>query len=80
MSFQTRETHLRNTLKYFFYINWNFPHTQKCRKYIVKIVHVASVVQPQFYKATRIHFVRKQNKNNDFIQQFFSFKSRTPPL
>ncbi len=32
---------------------------------IVKSVHVTSVVQPQFYEATRILFVHKQSKNND---------------
>ncbi len=31
------------------------------------------VVQP-FYEATRILFVRKENKNNDFIQQFILFQ------
>ncbi len=34
---------------------------------IIKIVHVASVDQPYCYEATRIHFVHKENKNNDFI-------------
>ncbi len=29
----------------------------------------ASVVQSQFYEATRILFVCKKNKNNDFFQQ-----------
>ncbi len=28
------------------------------------------MVQPYFYEATRILFVHKENKNNDFIQQF----------
>ncbi len=28
------------------------------------------VVQPQCYKVTRIVFVCKENKNNNFIQQF----------
>ncbi len=32
---------------------------QKDSKDITKIVHVTSVVQPYFYKATRIFFVRK---------------------
>ncbi len=36
------------------------------------MVHVTSVVQLWFYEATRILFVRKENKNKDFIQQFFS--------
>ncbi len=27
------------------------------------------MVPPQFYEATRIHFVRKENRNNDFIQR-----------
>ncbi len=42
--------------------------TQKGSKEIVKIVHVTSVLQPQFYKATRILLERKNNKNNDFHQ------------
>ncbi len=40
---------------------------QKGSKDIVKKVHVTSVDQPQFYEATRILFVHKENKNNDFI-------------
>ncbi len=28
--------------------------------------------QPSFYKATKILFVRKENRNDDFIQQFVS--------
>ncbi len=35
-----------------------------------KTVHVTSVIL----------FVHKENKNNDLIQQFFSSKSRIPPL
>ncbi len=46
----------------------------KGSKDIVKIVHLTSVVQPEFYEATRILFVCKENKNN-FIQQFFSSMS-----
>ncbi len=45
---------------------------QKGSKDIVKIVHVTSVVQPSFYEATRILFVSKEKKSNDFIQQFLS--------
>uniref|UniRef100_A0A672NLW9 Epsin 2 n=1 Tax=Sinocyclocheilus grahami TaxID=75366 RepID=A0A672NLW9_SINGR len=48
-------------------------------KDIDKIVHVTSGVQPQFYEAKRILFVHKENKNNDFTQQFSS-KSRLLPL
>ncbi len=33
------------------------------------------MVQPYLYEATRIIFVRKENKNNDFIQQFVSSAS-----
>ncbi len=33
------------------------------------------MVQPQFYEAMRILFVCKENKNNDFIQQFFLIAS-----
>ncbi len=40
---------------------------QKSSKDIVKIIHVTSGVQPQFYEATRLLFVCKENKNNDFI-------------
>uniref|UniRef100_A0A672KXF6 Tyrosine-protein kinase receptor n=1 Tax=Sinocyclocheilus grahami TaxID=75366 RepID=A0A672KXF6_SINGR len=47
---------------------------QKRSKDIGKTVHVTSVAQLQFCKATRILFVRKENKNDDFIQQFFSSK------
>ncbi len=43
---------------------------QKGSNNINKIVHVKSVVQPQFYKATRLLFVHKENKNNNYIQQF----------
>ncbi len=46
---------------------------QKGIKNIVKIVHVILVVQPQCYEATRILFVHRENKNNDFIQQFLLF-------
>ncbi len=46
---------------------------QKGSKDIIKIVHVTSVVQPLFYKATRILFVGEENKNNNFIQQFLLF-------
>ncbi len=31
---------------------------------------MTSVIQPSFYKATKILFVHKENKTNDFIQQF----------
>jgi len=37
-----------------------------------KIVYVTPVVQLYFYEATIILFVWKENKNNDFIQQFYS--------
>ncbi len=42
-------------------------------KGIVKTVHLPSVVQSELYEATRIIFVCRENKNNDFIQQFVSF-------
>ncbi len=32
-----------------------------------KIVHLSSVVQSEWYVATKILFVRKENKNDDFI-------------
>ncbi len=47
---------------------------EKGGKDIVKIVHVASVVQHSFHKATRILFVCKENKTNDFIRQFLLFR------
>ncbi len=50
--------------------NWNVPRPRN--KDIGKTVHVTSVAQLQFCEATRIRFVHKENKNNDFIQEFFS--------
>ncbi len=44
-------------------------------KEVVKIIHVTSVVQPLYYEAMRILFVRKVNKNNDFIERFVSSAS-----
>ncbi len=44
-------------------------------KSIVKIVHLPSVVQSELYEVARILFVRKENKNNDFIQQFVASAS-----
>ncbi len=34
-------------------------------KSIIRIVHLTSVVQSELYEATRILFVRKENKNKD---------------
>ncbi len=48
-------------------------NVQKHDKEIGKIIHVSSGVQLNFYEAARILLVRKENKNNDFIQQFVSF-------
>ncbi len=45
---------------------------QNSMKNIVKIVHLPSVVQSELYEATRIIFVCKGNKYNNFIQQFVS--------
>ncbi len=53
---------------------------QKRSKDIGKIIHVTSVVQPKFYEATRILFVCQENKNNDFVLQFFSSSSHPPSL
>ncbi len=39
------------------------------------MVHVTSVLLPSFHEATGILFVHKANKNNEFIQQFFSSES-----
>ncbi len=47
-------------------------YTVKAQKSIVRIVHLSSVVHSEFYDATRILFVCKENKNNFFIQQFVS--------
>ncbi len=47
---------------------------QKGTKTIDKIVHVTSVVQPKYYKNT-FCVQKKPNKNNDFVQQFFSRES-----
>ncbi len=44
--------------------------TQKVGKDIVKIVHVTSVVQHSFYEATIMLFLCKENKNDNFNQQF----------
>ncbi len=41
---------------------------QKNMKSIARILHLPSVVQSDCYAATRILFVWKKNKNNDFIQ------------
>ncbi len=47
---------------------------RKVVKYIVKTVHVTSVVQRNFIKLQEYFFVCKENKNNDFIQQFPVFR------
>ncbi len=46
-------------------------------KSIAKILHPPSVVQSECYEATRILFLRKENKNNDYIQQFVSSRQRS---
>ncbi len=49
---------------------------QKRSKDIIKIIHVTSVVKPQFYEATRILFVYEENKNKVFnliVNQIESF-------
>ncbi len=40
---------------------------QKSMKSSAKVVHLSSVVQSEFYEATRILFVRKENKHDFFI-------------
>ncbi len=35
-------------------------------KNLVKIIHLPSVVLSEYYEATIIIFVRKENKNNDY--------------
>ncbi len=54
--------------------------TQKRSKDIDKTVHVTSVAQLQFCEATRILFVRKENKITSFIEQFFSPSYRLLPF
>ncbi len=50
-------------------------------KDIVKIDHVTSMFQPlKKNEATRILFVRRENKNNNFIQRFLLFWISLPPL
>ncbi len=49
-------------------------------KYIIKIVNLPSVVQSEFYEATQLLFVRKENKNNNFIQQCFTPRHRSAIL
>ncbi len=42
---------------------------QKSMKSIVRVVHLPSVVESEFYNATRILFVCKENKNNYFFSK-----------
>ncbi len=86
MSFQTRKSFVRprNTISDILDENRevcdcpincqvnNTVKAQKNMKNIVKIVHLPSVVQSELYEAKRILFVCKENKNNDFFQQFVS--------
>ncbi len=53
----------------------NTVKAQKSMKSIVRIVQLHSVVQSEFNEATRTLFLRKESKNNDFIQQFASTAS-----
>ncbi len=46
--------------------------TQTRSKDIGKTLHVPSVAQLKLCHATRILFVGKENKSNNFVQQFFS--------
>ncbi len=52
--------------------HWKHKFRYFCKE-INKIVHVISVDQRSFYEATRILFVRKENKNKVFIQRFLLF-------
>ncbi len=79
MSFQNRKSfvHLRNTIQDILDENRetcdcpidcqviNTVKAQKSMKSIIRVVHLPSVVQSEFYEATRILFVCKENKNND---------------
>ncbi len=82
MSFQTHKTfvHLCNTNYDIFYeiqelsdppSEGNATPTfkvQKSRKDIIKIVHVTTVVQPSFFEATRILFVKTKKTTLFFIK------------
>ncbi len=89
MSFQTRKSFVRlwNTISDILDENRescdcpidcqvnNTVKVQKSMKDIVKIVHLPSMVQSEHYEVTKILFVRRENKNNNFIQQFVSSAS-----
>ncbi len=89
MSFQLHKifVRLRNTIKYILDKNQEAcdcpfdcqvnttVEVQKIMKSIAREVHLPSVVQSEFYEATIILFVCKENKNNDFFQQFVSSRS-----
>ncbi len=49
---------------------------QKSMKHIVRVVHLPSVVQSEFYNVTRTLFVRKENKNNDSTIRLLSVSPR----
>ncbi len=51
---------------------------QKGSKDIIKIFHVTSVVQPYIFEATRILFVRNENKNNDLFNSLWRAFTRVP--
>ncbi len=82
MSFQLHKSlvRLQNTIKYILDKNreaCDCPidcqvnttvEVQKIMKSIARIVHLPSVVQSEFYEATILLFVCKENKNNDFFQ------------
>ncbi len=80
MSFQSHKSLVRRSVRNLRYFGWkpeacdcpidyqvkNTVKAQKSMKGIVKIVHLPSVVQSEFYEVTRILFVQKENKNNNF--------------
>ncbi len=91
MSFQTRKSfvRLRNTISDILdenreacdcpidcQVNNTFK-ARKSMKHIARILHLPSVVKSDCYEATRTLFVCKENKNDDFIQQFVSSASAT---
>ncbi len=45
----------------------NTVEVQKSMKSIARVVHLPSVVQSEFYEATRTLFVCKENQNKDFV-------------
>ncbi len=82
MSFQLHKSfvHLRNTISAILDknrepcdcpIDCQVNNTVEVQKSIARVVHLPSVVQSEFYEATRILFVRKENKSYNFFSTTF---------